>query len=87
MESIKRQFVAWKKVKNMKYGEKIKLLRKSLGMTQSQLAEEMGVKTRAVIYWESSEKMPRAETMAELAKLFDSNVHVLFFDDESDRLR
>lgn len=86
MESIKRQFVAWKKVKNMRYGEKIKLLRKSLGMTQPLLAEKMGVKTRTVIYWENSEKMPRPDMMMKIAELFDSNVQVLFFD-ESDRLR
>lgn len=86
MESIKRQYVAWKKVRNMKYGEKIKLSRKSLGMTQPQLAQELGVSLKAVQYWEWCERMPRPDKMVKIAELFDSNVQVLFFD-ESDQLR
>ena len=33
--------------------ERIKALRQSLGLTQSQFAEALGIKLRAVTYWEA----------------------------------
>ena len=38
----------------MAIGDKIKRLRKALGLTQTELGEKLGVKTNAVSKWEES---------------------------------
>jgi transcriptional regulator with XRE-family HTH domain len=65
----------------VKYGKKIELNRRKIGMTQYELAEKLGVSQPTVGYWERCERMPRMEHMARIAKLFNVNVSVLFFDD------
>lgn len=49
-------------------GGKIKLARKALGLTQEELAEEVGVETPSVSRWESGTSKPRAKNIPSLAK-------------------
>ena len=54
---------------NMDLARDIKLLRKSLGLTQRQFAERLAVSRDSVIAWESGKKYPRPLALRELARL------------------
>lgn len=56
----------------MKIGEKIKMLRKQRGFTQTELGEKLGVKTNAVSKWECGrvEDIPMSKVKA-MSSLFD----------------
>ena len=67
----------------MKVGDKIKYLRKSLGLTQTELGERVGVKKNAVSKWECGrvEDIPTS-TIKALASLFDVPPSYLIDDEE-----
>ena len=56
----------------MTVGDKIRLHRKALGLTQTELGEKLGVKTNAVSKWECGrvDDIPTSKIKA-MAKLFD----------------
>lgn len=56
----------------MTIGDKIRLHRKALGLTQTELGENLGVKTNAVSKWECGrvDDIPTSKIKA-MAKLFD----------------
>ncbi len=49
------------------HGEKIKEYRKNLGMTQNQLAENLGISRNTVARWETNSVRPDSWQMLELA--------------------
>ncbi len=65
----------------MGMGEKLSLLRKQHGMTQLELAEELGVSRQAVSRWERGTADPSTENLAGIAKLFDVPVDALMRGD------
>lgn len=67
----------------MKIGDKIKMLRKQSGLTQTELGEKLGVKTNAVSKWECGrvEAIPMSKVKA-MAALFDVQPSFLV-DDET----
>lgn len=66
----------------MKVGEKIKALRKSIGLTQTELGQRVGVQKNAVSKWECGrvEDIPTS-TIKLLANLFDVPASYLIDDD------
>ncbi len=54
----------------MNIGEKIKELRLEKGMTQMQLAKQIGVSQKAIDYWERSVNEPKASYIVSLVKFF-----------------
>lgn len=56
----------------MTIGDKIRLHRKAIGLTQTELGEKLGVKTNAVSKWECGrvDDIPTSKIKA-MAKLFD----------------
>lgn len=66
----------------MTLGDKIKSLRKSMGLTQTELGEKVGVKKNAVSKWECGrvEDIPTA-TIKALASLFGVPTSYLIDDD------
>lgn len=66
----------------MGVGDKIKALRKSMGLTQTELGEKVGVKKNAVSKWECGrvEDIPTS-TIKALAALFDVPPSYLIDDD------
>lgn len=52
------------------YGEKIKNLRRGRGLTQKDLAEQLGVITRTVSYWESGRECG-FDNLVKIAEFFD----------------
>ena len=69
----------------MTVGEKIKTLRKSIGLTQTELGQRVGVQKNAVSKWECGrvEDIPTS-TIKQLASLFDVPASYLIDDDASD---
>lgn len=69
----------------MTVGEKIKTLRKSIGLTQTELGQRVGVQKNAVSKWECGrvEDIPTS-TIKQLASLFDVPASYLIDDDAKD---
>ncbi len=67
----------------MKFGEKVKNLRKDKGLTQTDLAIQLGVSLRTVISYETGKSYPkRREIYAILADCFHIDVNYLLTEDE-----
>lgn len=63
-------------MKNIKFAENLKSLRTNLKITQSKLAEVIGVDQRTVSAWEKGVCEPNFQTLAALCEFFDET-----FDD------
>lgn len=50
---------------------RLRVLRQSRGISQSELAAAVGVSTRAVKYWEHGQRTPKATSLLALAHYFD----------------
>ena len=66
------------------FADKVKEARISLGLSQPQLAQEVGVSPRSVQAYERGEKKPRAAMMAKLAKALKVSVKFLSDDECED---
>ena len=61
-------------------GEKIKELRLEKGLTQMQLAKEIGVSQKAIDYWERDVNEPKASYIIALVKFFEITYDEFFAD-------
>lgn len=72
----------------MTFGEKLKILRKSKGMSQEQLAAQITVSRQAISKWELGESLPDTENVIQLSKLFRVSIDYLLKDEfQSDNER
>ena len=62
----------------MEMGQKIKQLRFKAGLTQEQLAEQMGVSAQSVSKWETGASMPDISLLPILAETFGVSIDELF---------
>jgi len=62
----------------MNVGKNIKQLRLHNKMTQSQLAERLGVSSQAVSKWEKDINAPDIALLPEIAKIFGVSIDELF---------
>ena len=58
----------------IKVGAFLKSLRKEKGITQEQLAEELGVSGRTISRWETGNNMPDISLLVEIAEFFDVSI-------------
>lgn len=66
----------------MKFAEKLKELRKKKGMSQSDLAEAVGVSLRTIRGWEKEGRFPKQHDIyAKLAETLDCDVAYLMTED------
>lgn len=65
----------------MKLGEKLKEIRKRLGLSQEKLAEIMNVSRQAITKWENDGGIPDISNLQELSKIFGITVDYLLNDD------
>lgn len=61
----------------IKISEQIAFLRKQKGLTQEELAGELGVTNQAVSKWESAQCCPDIQLLPDIAKIFDVSVDEL----------
>lgn len=61
----------------MRIGEQIKNYRKTVGLTQEQVANYLGVSTPAVNKWEKGLSVPDADMLSKLADVLEINVSEL----------
>lgn len=66
------------------FADKVKDSRVALGLSQTQLAEMVGLTSRAVQTYEQGERVPRATTMHKLAKALQVSVRFLTDDECED---
>ena len=59
------------------FGDFLYALRKEKGITQAQLAQELGVTNKAVSKWETGEAMPETSLLVPLSKIFGVTVDEL----------
>ena len=53
------------------FGEKLKELRKEKGLTQKQLAEQLGNAQSAIYYWETNKQEPNISALKKLCQFFN----------------
>ncbi len=68
----------------MELGNKLLKLRKARGMSQEELAGEMGVSRQAISRWESGETLPDAANLLKLSDLFGVTADYLLRDEQTE---
>jgi len=67
----------------MKFGDKLRDLRKEKGLTQTELGKEIGVSLRTIISYETGKSYPKKrEIYSKLAKYFNIDINFLLTEDE-----
>ena len=66
----------------IKIGQFIAARRKAVGLTQAELAEQLGITARAVSKWETGRTMPDTALMLELCNILKINVNDLLCGEE-----
>ena len=67
----------------MSFGEKLRDLRIKAGLSQEQLAKELGITRRSIVYYETSERYPKKrEILLGIAKVFSVPVDFLVSERE-----
>ncbi|MBO1308876.1 helix-turn-helix transcriptional regulator [Enterococcus sp. 669A] len=70
----------------MDLSEKILKLRKSKGLSQDELGEQLGVSRQSVSKWESGHSTPELDKITKLANIFDVTTDYLLQPSETDEL-
>lgn len=70
----------------MVLSEKILKLRKSKGMSQDELGEQLGVSRQSVSKWESGQATPELDKIMKIARVFDITTDYLLKPNETDEL-
>jgi len=68
------------------FSEKLLTLRKSKGLTQEQLADELSVSRQSISKWESGQTVPELDKIIELSMIFDVTTDYLLKPSEIDEL-
>ena len=62
-----------------KIGEKLRELRKKKGVTQSEVAQAIGVPVSTYNAWEIGQNIPRDEAKVKIADYYNRTVQFIFF--------
>ena len=65
-------------------GNRIRLLREDLGLTQEELGKKLGFIKQTVSSWENNISEPNGETISKIASLFNVSVDYIFGNDRHD---
>ncbi len=66
----------------MKFGEKLKQLRKDNGLTQEALAEKLYVTRTAISKWETDKGFPAIDSLKSISELFNVSIDDLISDSD-----
>ncbi len=64
----------------MTFGEKLRELRRLNHITQAELAEELKISLRALVYYENNHRFPPRDTLVAIGNFFHVNVSYLVDD-------
>lgn len=67
----------------MQFHEKLLSLRKRYSVSQTELAEAVGVSRKSIQFYESGERYPRGGVLAKLAEFFNVSVEYLTSTDDN----
>ena len=68
----------------MTFADRLKEVRKDAGLTQAELAKELGVSTGSVAMWETEKRNPDYEMLNKISELFNKKIdYVLGFSEDS----
>lgn len=70
---------------NIEIANKLLQLRKEKGLSQEQLAQELGISRQAVSKWERAEASPDTDNLIELAKLYDISLDELLLHQPTEK--
>ncbi len=70
----------------MDLSEKIQKLRKTNGLSQEELSEQLGVTRQSISKWESNQATPELDKIVKLAEIFDTNTDYLLKPSATDDL-
>ena len=56
--------------------------RKNIGLTQKEVADQIGVAQTSVSFWENGKTLPRASLLSKIAALYGVTVDELLSDDQ-----
>lgn len=68
----------------MAFGEQLQLLRRRVGLTQEQFAEQLQVSRQAVSKWESGKGYPEMEKLLYICQRYDATLNDLFEQGENE---
>ncbi len=68
----------------MKFADKLKNIRKKIGISQEELADKINVSRQAVTKWETGKGIPDIDNMIALATLFNVSLDDLLLDKKSE---
>ena len=66
----------------MNFAEKLKAIRMQSGISQSGLAEELGITKRTIINYENGQTLPPVDFLPKIAKLFNVTIESLISEEE-----
>ena len=66
----------------MALSEKLYALRKKGGLSQEQLAEQLGVSRQAISKWESGKAVPESDTLVSISNFFNVSLDYLMKEDD-----
>lgn len=61
-------------------GEKLKSLRSGRGLTQDQVAQDLGISRSAINSYELDQRVPRDEVKVRLANYYEKPIQDIFFE-------
>ena len=68
----------------MTFADRLKEVRKEAGLTQTELANELGVSTGSVAMWETGKRNPDYEMLNKISEFFNKKIdYVLGFSEDS----
>ena len=68
----------------MTFADRLKEVRKDAGLTQTELAKELGVSTGSVAMWETEKRNPDYEMLNKISEFFNKKIdYVLGFSEDS----
>lgn len=65
---------------------RIKALRKTAGLTQTQLATKLGLSQNSLSQWETEVVLPRTRDLPQLAEVLGCRIDELFADDAAEQV-
>lgn len=71
----------------MTFGEKLRCVRLSLNLSQSELAEKTGISERSLYTYEQTGTLPRSSNLRKIADALNVSVSYLLDEEETDSLK